>query len=131
METENETRKEKPETNGSFEDKKMKSLNKFFMRNVILGLLFSLLLFVLTVGLLVFVIMIGEIDMAVKVTIISMIATFVLTTSKTLIDRTIELVTYVIRLLGEEQRGLSKKLGIEVEEVEFGSLNEEDKKGGS
>ena len=111
--------------NQSFENKKILSLNKFFMRNVLLGLLFSLLLFILSVGLLVFTIIAAEVDMQVKVTIISMVATFILTTSKSLIDRSIEVVTYTVKLLGEEQRGLNKKIGVEVDDVEF-DINEKE-----
>ena len=105
--------------NQCFENKKILTLNKFFMKNVLMGLLFSLLLFVLSVVLLITILSISNVDMAVKVTIISMAATFILTTSKSLIDRSIEVVTYVVKLLGEEQRGLNKKIGVEVEDVEF------------
>ena len=108
----------------SFENKKILNLNKFFMRNVLIGLLFSVLLFVGSVGLLIFTMVVSQIDEQVKVTIISMVATFILTTSKSLIDRIVEIVTYVVRLLGEEQRGLNKKIGIEIEDVEF-ELDEE------
>ena len=126
METEKENT-EKPVHTSSFESKKITRLNKFFMRNVFVGLGISILMFVLTVGLLLFTLFASDIDGNVKVTIVSMIATFVLTTSKTMIDRVIELVTYTVRLLGEEQRGLNKKLGVEIDEVEFGDLNEDTK----
>lgn len=65
-------------------------------------------------------------DESVKITIISMVATFILTTSKTLIECIIEVVVYVMRLLGEEQRGLNKKIGIEVANVEFEKLTDEE-----
>lgn len=55
-----------------------------------------------------------------------MVATFVLTTSKTIIDRTIEIVTYTVRILGEEQRGFNKKIGVEMGEVDFGNLSEKE-----
>ena len=110
----------------SFENKKLITLNKFFMKNVFMGLIFSLLLYILSVGMLVMTVVITEIDMAVKVTLISMVSTFILTTSKSLIDRSIEVVTYTVKLLGEEQRGLNKKIGVEVEDVEF---NEEEDDG--
>lgn len=71
--------------------------------------------------------MITNMDESVKITIISMVATFILTTSKALIDRLIEVVVYIMRLLGEEQRGLNKKMGVEIDEVEFETLSEETK----
>ncbi|MBN3490239.1 hypothetical protein JV173_01805 [Acholeplasma equirhinis] len=111
----------------TFESKKIMSLNKFFMKNVMWGLFSSVLLFVVSVCLLIFIIMITNMDESVKITIITMVATFILTTSKALIDRLIEVVVYIMRLLGEEQRGLNKKIGIEIDEVEFETLSEEDK----
>lgn len=113
--------------NETFESRKIVSLNKFFMRNVLWGLIFSIVLFIASVLLLVFIIKSTAIDDSVKITIISMVATFVLTTSKSLIDRTVEIVVYIVRLLGEEQRGLNKKIGIEIEDVDYLSLNEEQK----
>lgn len=113
-----------------FEKDKIKSLNRFFMRSIFFGLLFAFLLFVLTVTLLLFTIMATDMDSSVKITIISMVATFVLTTSKTLMDRTIEIITYTMRILGEEQRGFNKKIGVEMNEVEFQELDDDnDKKG--
>ena len=112
--------------NQCFENKKILTLNKFFMKNVYMGLIFSLMLFVLSVGLLVFTIIEADVDMTVKITIISMTATFILTTSKSLIDRAIEVVTYTVKLLGEEQRGLNKKIGVEVDDVEFNEASDEE-----
>lgn len=111
----------------TFESKKIMSLNKFFMKNVMWGLFSSVLLFVVSVCLLICIIMITNMDESVKITIISMVATFILTTSKALIDRLIEVVVYIMRLLGEEQRGLNKKMGVEIDEVEFETLSEETK----
>jgi len=119
---------EKEDKVSTFEKKKILSLNKFFMRNVLFGIIFSFLLFILTVALLVFCIVITDLNEAIKISIISMVATFILTTSKTLIDRVVEVVTYAIRLLGEEQRGLNKKIGIEMNEVEFNELPEDEQK---
>lgn len=113
--------------NHPFESRKIISLNKFFMKNVIWGLFSSVLLFIISVCLLILIIMITNMDESVKITIVSMVATFILTTSKTLIERLIEIVIYITRLLGEEQRGLSKKIGVEIDAVEFESLSEEDK----
>jgi hypothetical protein len=111
----------------SFESKKILSLNKFFMKHAVWGLIFSFLLFIVSVLLLIFIIIATNMDESVKITIISMVATFILTTSKTLIDRLIEVVVYVMKLLGEEQRGLNKKIGIEIEDVEFESLSKDEK----
>lgn len=111
----------------SFERKKIISLNRFFMRHVLFGLIFSFLIFVVSVVLLIVIIMVTNMDASVKITIISMIATFILTTSKTLIERLIEVVVYVMRLLGEEQRGLNKKIGIEIGDVEFEALLKDEK----
>lgn len=111
----------------TFESKKILSLNQFFMKNVLLGLLFSFLIFILSVVLLIVILMTTNMDASVKITIVSMVATFILTTSKTLIERLIEIVVYITRLLGEEQRGLNKKMGVEIEEVDFESLSEENK----
>ena len=102
-----------------FETNKLISLNKFFMKNFIFGLILIIFLFVLTIVLLILIISNEEIDMTVRISIISMVVTFSLTTSKTLLDRLIEVVTYTIRLLGEEQRALNKKLGLEIDDVNF------------
>lgn len=112
----------------NFEKDKIRTLNKFFMRSIVYGLIFAFLLFVLTVALLLFTIMATDIDSSVKITIISMVATFVLTSSKTLMDRTVEIITYTMRLLGEEQRGFNKKIGIEINPVEFEELSDDEEK---
>lgn len=111
----------------NFERKKIENLNKFFMKNVLWSLIGSVLLFVISVLLLIFIIIATNMDESVKITIISMVATFILTTSKALIDRLIDFVVYVMRLLGEEQRGLNKKIGIEIEDVEFEALLKDEK----
>lgn len=111
----------------NFERKKIENLNKFFMKNVLWSLIGSILLFVISVLLLIFIIIATNMDESVKITIISMVATFILTTSKALIDRLIDFVVYVMRLLGEEQRGLNKKIGIEIEDVEFEALLKDEK----
>jgi hypothetical protein len=97
------------------------------MKSVKNGLVFAFVLFVITVGLLLFIIIATDIDQSVKITIISMVATFVLTSSKTLMDRSVEIVTYTFRLLGEEQRGFNKKIGVEIAPVDFEELNDEQK----
>ncbi len=117
----------KPNQLNDFEKDKIKSLNQFFMKSITHGLLFAFILFIITVGLLLFTIIATDMDSSVRITIISMVATFILTSSKTLMDRTIEITTYTVRLLGEEQRGFNKKIGIDVEPVEFEELSEDQK----
>lgn len=115
-------------TLNEFEKDKIKTLNTFFMKSISHGLIFAFLLFVITVGLLLFTIIATDMDSSVKITIISMVATFVLTSSKTLMDRTVEIITYTVRLLGEEQRGFNKKIGIEIDPVEFEELSDDNNK---
>ncbi len=122
-----ETELNKPNQLNDFEKDKIKSLNQFFMKSITHGLLFAFILFIITVGLLLFTIIATDMDSSVRITIISMVATFILTSSKTLMDRIVEITTYTMRLLGEEQRGFNKKIGIDVEPVEFEELSEEQK----
>lgn len=122
-----ETELNKPNQLNDFEKDKIKSLNQFFMKSITHGLLFAFILFIITVGLLLFTIIATDMDSSVRITIISMVATFILTSSKTLMDRIVEITTYTMRLLGEEQRGFNKKIGIEVDPVEFEELSEEQK----
>lgn len=123
-----ETEVNKPNQLNDFEKDKIKILNQFFMKSITHGLLFAFILFIITVGLLLFTIIATDMDSSVRITIISMVATFILTSSKTLMDRIVEITTYTMRLLGEEQRGFNKKIGIEVEPVEFEELSEEEEK---
>ena len=123
-----ETETHKTNQLNEFEKDKIKSLNQFFMKSITHGLLFAFLLFIITVVLLLFTIIATDMDSSVKITIISMVATFVLTSSKTLMDRTVEIITYTVRLLGEEQRGFNKKIGIEIEPVEFEELSDDNNK---
>ncbi len=122
-----ETELNKPSQLNDFEKDKIKNLNQFFMKSITHGLLFAFILFIITVGLLLFTIIATDMDSSVRITIISMVATFILTSSKTLMDRIVEITTYTMRLLGEEQRGFNKKIGIEVDPVEFEELSEEQK----
>lgn len=103
----------------NFQKEKIKHLNKFFMRNVFLGSLLSILIFVLSVATLIVIVTIEGIDSGLKITLISITATFILTTSKTLIDKAIQVVSYLVVLLSEEQRGINKNLGIEIDKVDF------------
>jgi len=103
----------------NFQKDKIKRLNKFFMRNVLLGSLLSILIFILSVATLIVIVTIDGIDSGLKITLISITATFILTTSKTLIDKAIQIVSYLVVLLSEEQRGINKNLGIEIDKVDF------------
>lgn len=102
-----------------FQKDKIKNLNKFFMKSVLYGTLLTFIMFILAVIILLITINTQEIDQTLKISIVSMIATFVLTTAKALIDKLIMVVTYIVRLLTEEQRGFSKNIGIDIDEVEF------------
>lgn len=103
----------------NFQKEKIKHLNKFFMKNVLLASLISVLIFALSVATLIMIVNINNIDSGLKITLISITATFILTTSKTLIDKAIQIVTYLVVLLSEEQRGINKNLGIEIDKVAF------------
>ncbi len=107
------------EKDNSFKKEKIRTLNKFFMKNVLIGSIISLVIFILSVIGLILIVSIKDIDSGLKITLISITATFTLTTSKTLIDKTIQIVSYIIVLLSEEQRGINKNLGIEIDKVEF------------
>lgn len=113
----------------TFEGKKILSLNKFFMKHVIIGIVSSVLLFLISILLLIFIIIATNIDESVKISIISMVATFILTTSKTMIDRLIQAVTYILRILAEEQRGLNKKIGIDIDDVEYETISSKESEG--
>ncbi|HAX02704.1 MAG: hypothetical protein A2Y45_01305 [Tenericutes bacterium GWC2_34_14] len=102
-----------------FQKDKIKNLNKFFMKSVVFGTLLTFMMFILAVIILLITINTQDIDQTLKISIVSMIATFVLTTAKALIDKLIMVVTYIVRLLTEEQRGFSKNIGIDIDEVEF------------
>jgi magnesium-transporting ATPase (P-type) len=102
-----------------FQKDKIRNLNKFFMKSVIYGTVLTFIIFILAVAILLITINTQNIDQTLKISIVSMIATFVLTTTKTLIDKLITVVTFVVRLLSEEQRGFSKNIGIEIDEVDF------------
>ena len=103
----------------NFQKDKIRHLNKFFMKNVIIGSLLSILVFMISVITLIVIVNIDGIDSGLRITLISITATFILTTSKTLIDKAIQIVSYVVVLLSEEQRGINKNLGIEIDKVDF------------
>ncbi|KFZ26208.1 MAG: hypothetical protein KQ78_01559 [Candidatus Izimaplasma bacterium HR2] len=108
----------------SFEEEKIKLLNKFFMKNVVFGALFMLIMFSVTVILLLLIIKTTSVDETLKISLISMVVTFIITTSKSIIEKSITIVSYLIRLLSEEQRGLSGNLGIEIDKIELEEIEQ-------
>lgn len=107
-----------------FQKDKIKNLNKFFMKNVVLSGIIALLTFIISVVMLIMLLNSDGIDEALKISLISMSATFIITTGKTLIEKFISILQYITSLLCEEQRGLSKNIGIEVDKVEFDETNQ-------
>lgn len=106
-----------------FEKEKIKMLNHFFMKNILLGSILAIVMFLVTVVLLVVIVKITYIDDALKISIISMVATFIITTSKTIIEKSISIVSFLIKLLSEEQRGLNNNIGVEMEKVELDEVD--------
>ena len=90
---------------------KQKKLNVKPILYVVLGFFLFIMLILL--------IQFGKLDNELKITIITMIATFILTTSKTIIDKLIAIIQYIISLLSEEQRGFSKNMGIKIDKIDF------------
>ena len=107
----------------NFEKDKIKLLNNFFMKNVLIGSILAVFMFILTVVMLVVIVKVTSIDEALKISIISMVATFIITTSKTIIEKLLVIVSYLIRLLSEEQRGLNNNIGIEIDKVELDEVD--------
>ena len=102
-----------------FQKEKIIQLNKFFMKSVIRGLVLLFFTFTVSTGLLITIIKISDVDQTLKISLISMVATYILTMSKTMIDRIITIITFLFQLLSAEQRGLNKNIGIEIEEIKL------------
>ena len=68
----------------------------------------------------------ADIDNSLKISLISMIATFILTTSKGMLEKIIMIIKFLISLLGEEQRGLNKSMGIQIDKIDFDSPDSHD-----
>lgn len=107
-----------------FQKEKIKNLNKFFMRNIFLSGVLALLTFIMSIVMLIVLLNIDGLDEALKISLISMIATFIITTGKTLIEKFIAILQYLTNLLSEEQRGLSKNIGVDIDKVEFDDSNQ-------
>jgi len=107
-----------------FQKEKIKNLNKFFMRNVFISGVLALMTFIMSIVMLIILLNIDGLDEALKISLISMIATFIITTGKTLIDKFIAILQYLTNLLSEEQRGLNKNIGVDIDKVEFDDSNQ-------
>ncbi|HRF70650.1 MAG TPA: hypothetical protein PKV66_04395 [Candidatus Pelethenecus sp.] len=102
-----------------FQNNKIVALNKFFMRNIIIQTLLLFFLYTISIIFLIVLIKTADIDNSLKISLISMIATFILTTSKGMLEKIIMIIKFLISLLGEEQRGLNKSMGIQIDKIDF------------
>lgn len=102
-----------------FQNNKIVALNKFFMRNIIIQTLLLFFLYTVSIIFLIVLIKTADIDNSLKISLISMIATFILTTSKGMLEKIIMIIKFLISLLGEEQRGLNKSMGIQIDKIDF------------
>lgn len=112
----------------SFQKQKIKQLNIFFMKLVIRSIISAFSFFVASIFLLVLIIKISDLDPALKISLVSMVSTYVLTISKIIIDKILSIISFLIKLLSEEQRGFSKNIGIEIDEVDFKNSYDEKRK---
>lgn len=110
----------------TFTENKIKTLNHFFMKNIMIQSVLLCIIFSISIVMLIILIRLGKLEDELKITIITMIATFILTTSKTIIDKLITMIQYIISLLSEEQRGFSKNIGIEIDKIDFEKNNDID-----
>ncbi|MDR2822800.1 MAG: hypothetical protein LBV58_04620 [Acholeplasmatales bacterium] len=118
-----EEERNKNESN-KFQKDKIKTLNKFFMKNVIIGSLLAIFVFALSIVALLYITNLS-LDSELRITLLSITATFILTTTKTLIDKVIQIVQYLIVLLSEEQRGINKNIGIEIDKIDFDDVTDD------
>ncbi|MDR0934978.1 MAG: hypothetical protein LBM03_01575 [Erysipelotrichaceae bacterium] len=99
------------------------------MKNIIVGGLLTVVIFLLSVGLL-FDLNSTVLNNALKITIISMMVTFILATARSLIDKIGQIVHYLVMLSSEEQRGIPSSIGIDIEKPdisEIGKIDIQDK----
>ena len=109
-----------------FQNNKIVALNKFFMRNIVIQTLLLFFLYTISIIFLFVLIRTADIDNSLKISLISMIATFILTTSKGMLEKIIMIIKFLIPLLGEEQRGLNKSMGIQIDKIDFDSPDSHD-----
>lgn len=108
-----------PKGNNSFTENKIKRLNNFFMKNMVIQTILLFFVFLTSIIMLILLTKLDKLEGELKITIITMVATFILTTSKTIIDKLISIIQYIISLLSEEQRGFSKNMGVEIDKIDF------------
>ena len=108
--------------NTNFSETKIKNLNRFFMRNIYVLTLLVIVLFLSTIAVLYFFLSAIEIEHEVRISLISIIITFIITSSRSLISKYISITVFLMNLLSEEQRGLSKSIGIEVNRIKYEDL---------
>ncbi len=113
--------------NNDFQQNKIKTLNKFFMRSIIMELLFSFLFFCISILVLYIISIKIEISIEFKITIISISITYLTSTSKDLINKILMLAEYKTELLIEEQRALNKNIGIDVDKINLDNNHEQQK----
>lgn len=109
-----------------FQNNKIVLLNKFFMRSIILQSILLLIIYTLSVIFLLILIRSSSIDNSLKISLISMIATFILTSSKGMLEKIIIIIKFLISLLGEEQRGLNKSMGVQIDKIDFDNPDSHD-----
>lgn len=113
---------QKKEDDKKFQKNKILSLNKFFMKNIGFGIALLIILYVISFVFLFILLNTTSIDDGLKISLISMIATYILTTSKSVMDKIITNIKYLLSVLGNEQRGLNKNIGIDVDKVDFDDI---------
>ena len=109
-----------------FQNNKIVALNKFFMRNIVIQTLLLFFLYTISIIFLFVLIRTADIDNSLKISLISMIATFILTTSKGMIEKIIINIKFIISLINEEQRSLNKSMGIQIDKIDFDSPDSHD-----
>lgn len=109
-----------------FQNNKIILLNKFFMRNIIIQTILLFLIYTISIVFLLILIRSSNIDNSLKISLISMIATFILTSSKGMLEKIIIIIKFLISLLGEEQRGLNKSMGVQIDKIDFDTPDSHD-----
>lgn len=106
-----------------FQKKKILVLNKFFRKSIFINNILMFLTYVTSITFLIILLNNSNLDDGMKISLVSMIITFILTMSKSIIDKTIQIIQYIFSLLSEEQRGLNKNIGVEIDKIEFENLD--------
>lgn len=105
------------ETKKTFQKAKIKTLNKFFMKSIYIEFILIFSFFLLSIIILFLLTNFIQISIEFKITMLSITITYITSTSKAIIDKIIMLAEYKTELLIEEQRGLNKTIGVEVEKT--------------